>query len=1111
MKKASLSKTLVSLALTMALALGAAAMLYSPQKTYAAGEFTADLLIDADPSAAITAAADGYEAGLTVDAAGGTASGRFNAVFTGNTELKFQFPTTAGWGETKGKTAVFTVTDLAGNDVFSVHYEGGADGYGTGAYLTYGDEYRATANNVQAFGWSSCIYYAYRAIYTNSGMALPYLDTQNKSVGSLSFEWEGEVLSVYHTSISGETPSRLRLAAFDGTENDPDIAEAVAAGSMASTMEEINTTAKFALPKIYDRLKDGYMIRFETAGDVNIDFVSVNDENLAAMQSAPAYYETYNSATFITLDGQMPSVFAVGYTRTLPAATYTDAAGSAPAPVEKITLTDPENHTTDITATREVTPSAFGDYTVTYIAEVGAENAGNEYSFTFSVSGYGMEAEGLFDYGSDALYSVSKTGDYTGVHFAPVSSAGYKAGFNGVFTGDTELIFRFPSAAAVGTTKGRSVTFTVSDLDGNEAFRVEFSGGDGWDTLPTLFYENEIRAGVTNAEGANQWTPKIFFTERLMDAEHGCGFPYFNATNNAQTGSLSLEWEDDVLAVYYIARDGREKLKLAAFDGTDTTYEIPAEGYAVYDSAADINENGVFALPKIYDRLKGGYSISMQVVGETTVNFVSVNGVSMSDDFVSINYAHEIVQEEEQNGTIYVPQGCDIAPAVVRYETIVAGGWKFINEESAAIEADTSSAGTKTYIVESDLMADVYQAVSKEYTVVVETAYKLIFDTRGGDAITAIDWSEHTAYRLGGAFPVPVRDYWKFDGWYADAAYNDPITLEEIKAEKGTVTVYAKWLDDVAPVIELDGAEDVSTVQAGEVVVGESDVRVSDAAQGDDVTLTIEVKYQNGAFEALTEDYDFTRVGAYVIRYTAKDPSGNAAYVERTINVIDELPPEITLSGEIPESGFTGIAITLPAATATENAQVVLTVTLNGEEIALSGNAFTPTVAGEYEAVYSATDANDNTATVRQVISVADDIAAPVISGGLENSVVKKGEAVSVTAASATDNCDGSVTVTYKVYYGTEEVAVENGSFKAENIGVYRVEYTARDSSGNVANKNVEITVTATGTTDGGDGANSGSCNSSLGGAPWIAGFALAAAAALAIAKRGRARKNKGR
>ena len=203
-------------------------------------------------------------------------------------------------------------------------------------------------------------------------------------------------------------------------------------------------------------------------------------------------------------------------------------------------------------------------------------------------------------------------------------------------------------------------------------------------------------------------------------------------------------------------------------------------------------------------------------------------------------------------------------------------------------------------------MADVYQAVSKEYTVVVETAYKLIFDTRGGDAITAIDWSEHTAYRLGGALPVPVRDYWKFDGWYADAAYNDPITIEEIKAEKGTVTVYAKWLDDVAPVIELDGAEDVSTVQAGEVVVGESDVRVSDAAQGDDVTLTIEVKYQNGAFEALTEDYDFTRVGAYVIRYTAKDPSGNAAYVERTINVIDELPPEITLSGEIPESGFTG-------------------------------------------------------------------------------------------------------------------------------------------------------------------------------------------------------------
>ena len=1152
MKRATLSKALISLALTMALAFGAVALAAAPARNARAEDaFTAEWLVQAGADVTAAPAAQFTKEGgyaeaprgllMTVPAETKGYSFGINGIFGGNVRIDFNIPGqvgTDGGFQSYDADTVFEIYDVAtAQTAFEVHFGASRgndwNGWNGMAWLTYdhnGKKVYRSGNTsdsgefIHAYGgWGSGLNAADNAVYYLPQPEQNGTNGENaeSNCGYLILQYNAEGnLEVWAKSGNNRGPARMAVFEDDPATYTPD----------SSTGWHANCN----LPKL--NFAEGFGVRVRTegsysAGDQAVLLLGITESEKAELLvedkaltekgvktdlsletlSAPAFYETYNSATFITLDGKMPSVFAVGYTRTLPAATYTDATGSAPAPVEKITLTDPENHTTDITATREVTPSAFGDYTVTYIAEVGAENVGNELTFTFNVSGYGMEAEGLFDYGSDALYSVSKTGDYTGVHFVPVSSAGYKAGFNGVFTGDTELIFRFPSAAAVGTTKGRSVTFTVSDLDGNEAFRVEFSGGDGWDTLPTLFYENEIRAGVTNAEGANQWTPKIFFTERLMDAEHGCGFPYFNATNNAQTGSLSLEWEDDVLAVYYIARDGREKLKLAAFDGTDTTYEIPAEGYAVYDSAADINENGVFALPKIYDRLKGGYSISMQVVGETTVNFVSVNGVSLSDDFVSIDYAHEIVQEEEQNGTIYVPQGCDIAPAVVRYETIVAGGWKFINEESAAIEADTSSAGTKTFVVESDLMEDVYQAVSKEYTVVVETAYKLIFDTRGGDAITAIDWSEHTAYRLGGAFPVPVRDYWKFDGWYADAAYNDPITLEEIKAEKGTVTVYAKWLDDVAPVIELDGAEDVSTVQAGEVVVGESDVRVTDAAQGDDVTLTIEVKYQNGAFEALTEDYDFTRVGAYVIRYTAKDPSGNAAYVERTINVIDELPPEITLSGEIPESGFTGIAITLPAATATENAQVVLTVTLNGEEIALSGNAFTPTVAGEYEAVYSATDANDNTATVRQVISVADDIAAPVISGGLENSVVKKGTEVSVTAASATDNCDGSVTVTYKVYYGTEEVAVENGKFKAENIGVYRVEYTARDSSGNVANKNVEITVTATGTTDGGDGANSGSCNSSLGGAPWIAGFALAAAAALAIAKRGRARKNKGR
>ena len=698
MKRATLSKALISLALTMALAFGAAALAAAPARNARAEDaFTAEWLVQADPSAAITAAADGYEAGLTVDAAGVAASGRFNAVFTGDTELKFQFPTTAGWGETKGKSAVFTVTDLAGNDVFSVHYEGGADGYGTGAYLTYGDEYRATANNVQAFGWSSGIYYAFRAIYTNSGMALPYLDTQNKSVGSLSFEWEGEVLNVYHTSLPG--PNKLRLAAFDGTENDPDIADAVAAGSMASTMEEINTTAKFALPKIYDRLKDGYMIRFETAGDVDIDFVSVNDENLADMQSAPAYFAAYAEKEGIAFDGAVPeTAYAGGHAVQMPAAVYLDNGAVKEA---ALTVTDPFGE--DVRVQDGVfATEGIGDYTATYTA------GEKTYKYIVKAETIAMPAESALQAVNDSV-SV-QTGDYAGIH-VDADENGISGEINGVFKGNAEVVFRLPSDLAEGdAARWRDVDFIVKDLDGKEAFRVEFSSGDGYATLPTLYYKDQnykdqIRAGVRNSRtlAEEKWTPMIWFKGReYAGADYGTAAPSFNAKDNTKAGYISLEWEGEVLNVWYLA-SGDIKMKLASFDGTDTTYTVPESGYQRYESEEDLNQNGVFALPKIYDRLKDGYTISFAASASElveTLNVVSVNGVSLAEVIPVQNttYAVEEDLSVRQNGKL---------SAEITYTMHFAEGWTMPTVNIVQVDVNTSALGETTGFV-SDPMAAMF-------------------------------------------------------------------------------------------------------------------------------------------------------------------------------------------------------------------------------------------------------------------------------------------------------------------------------------------------------------------------------------------------------------------
>lgn len=1109
----SLHKFAAAFAAALAMIVGACAMLVCENARPARaadGDFSAEMLFDTDSSTAITPSGD--YAGLTVDAGGADVSGQINGVFTENTALEFQFPSTApADGNYFGKHVIFTIYDLLGEEVFSVHFESGDGWMTSGAYLMYGDEYRASGLNAKAAGWGGGIFYRSRNLNTESGNALPSFNAaENTKIGSLSFEWEGEnndILSVYHTAYWGSgsnygfaTEYKMKLASFDGTDTTFEIpASGVASfGSSENAAEAINTTGQFALPKIADRLKDGYTIGFTSAGDIDINFVSINGEAMATIASEPAYYSAWADRAAITLSGSFPTVFAKGYTTAIPSATYTTVAEPTPAPVEKVELTDPDGIKTDITASLSVTPAKFGTYTVSYIAQVGSEADGNVQERTFEVKA-GIDTESLVT--TENELSV-ESGDYAGLH---VDAAGdtVSGGFNGIFKGNTEIVFRFPSAKGWGAAGGSIATFTIEDQEGNEIFSIKMDAGDGYYNLPYLLYNGEIRAGVTNALGNNNdWTPKIFFTERSMDGEHGTGYPYFCNSDeniNKESGFLSFEWTDDVLNVYYRASD-KTKLKLASFDGTDTSYEIPADGFAVYKTTEELNANGKFALPKIYEQLKEGYRIKFQSEGDTDINFVSVNGVSLATDFVSVDWSAEISQAEEQNGTVYVPQGDEIAPAQIVYTAAIGGSWSLVEKENVAFGVDTSATGSQQVTIKGTALEEEYQTVSKEYTVVVETAYTLTFEVNGGNAIAAITWSDHTRGRLGSALPEAVKDYWTFDGWYLDENFETPVTLEDIT---GTATIYAKWLDEGDPAIELDGIEDAITVQLGDAIsVGEDDVRASDAAQGNDIELTIEVKFGNGAFEPYTENYSFGQVGTYTVRYTAADPAGNSAFVERTITVIDEVAPVIELGGTVPETGFAGHAITLPSATATDNGasvDVVLTVTFNNEPVSVENNVFTPALAGNYEVVYTATDENDNSASVTKTIVVSNDETAPVISVDGENMSVLAGAEITVPGATATDNCDGTVSVEYKVYFGTQEVSVTDGKFTAENAGEYRIEYTATDVAGNVGTATVTVTVTE----------QAGGCQSCSGNvAAGTAGLCvLAAALALVVLIRRKNRK----
>lgn len=1114
MNKTRTKKLYLSLALLAVLFFCTATLLLGGNLAYAREEFSAQQLVKTDNTVSLST--EGVYTGLNIDAGGGMIEGSLNGIFKGDTELQLRFPSTGDWGSSGGKSAVFTVSDTLGQEVFSVHYEGAGSGYGTGAYLLYEGEYRASGMNVEAAQWGTAVFYKQRSISDTTGLASPRFDYSDGLIpsltGNMSLEWEEDVLNVYYSALANNetAPCKLKLASFDGTEGDPSLAQDIEAGikrfggNDQETVDLLNETAKFGLPKIGRRLENGYTISFRTNNDSDLNLVAVNGQNLTEMTEAPDFYSDWQNGYFISLDGTFPETVVMGANITVPGAVYTDIEGTTAQPVEKMELIGPDNTVKDITSTKTVRVTTIGEYAVRYTAKVDSQQAGNIAVVTFTVSGYGMETQALFDMGADGVFSAEKDEDYAGVHISPAGNGTASAAFNGIFTGNTEIKFSFSTNSVAPDLGGKTAVFTVSDVSGNEVFSIHYASDDGWGTGAYVLYEDEYRASGMNVEAAG-WGTAVFYKERTINTAAGQAFPQLDA-NKKMPGSISLEWEGqdgNVLTVYFTAyfADSQFKLKLASFDGTEGDSSLAQDMEAGVKQFGGNDQSGVdnlnatakFGLPKIDHLLKSGYTISFRTEGNMSLNVVSVNSMNLSGDVVSVQYDYSFTQRDDQNGTIYVPQNTQIEDIHLTYTTTIAGGWQMIHAVNVPVTVDTSSTGSTLFTAADDSMADIFQSVSKEYTVVVEPGYRLTFETNGGDPIPAIDWSEHTRSRLGEGLPTPEREYWVFDGWYFDEELTDVAALGEIIGDQ---TVYAKWLDTEAPVVELDGVEDNVTVQVGEARISEGDVRASDAAQGTDVTIEITIKYGDGAYEQFTSGYDLTRIGTYVVRYTVTDPSQNTAYTERIINVIDSVPPVITVNGTIPSSGFTGVAVVLPGASATEGAEVSIVVTINGDIIALENNTFTPELPGLYEVVYSATDENQNTATVTKEIEIIDDNEDPVISGGNDEVTVKKGAEITVLQATATDNCDGTVSVTYKVYYGTQEITTADGKFTAENIGVYRIAYMAQDASGNVATKNVEITVTATGTEGGDSGAKTTGCQSAVGAA---AGFIGAAIGAIAL------------
>lgn len=230
--------------------------------------------------------------------------------------------------------------------------------------------------------------------------------------------------------------------------------------------------------------------------------------------------------------------------------------------------------------------------------------------------------------------------------------------------------------------------------------------------------------------------------------------------------------------------------------------------------------------------------------------------------------------------------------------------------------------------------------------------------------------------------------------------------------------------DTTAPVITLNGESSMS------MYIGDTYVEPGASATDNvDGNVTVEVSGQVN-----------TSVGGdYTVTYVAKDKAGNTSSLTRTITIVDNKPPVLTLNGAAPMQLPIYDSYVEPGVKAVDETDGELEVTTTG--------TVNSAVLGQYEIVYSATDNAGNQATISRKVVVFDGVAPVITLNGDSEMSILDSEQYIEAGAKAVDNVDGDVEVNIK------------GLVDLTKPSQYIITYSATDSSGNESSINREVTV----------------------------------------------------
>ena len=956
--------------------------------------------------------------------------------------------------------------------------------YRNGAsYVQWGNEIRSSKPNGQAI---------YNSISTGDQPAFPRFNVdplleETEKDGTIQLLWDkdGSGKDVLTVTVAGDNNGIIQRvrARFDGTYNTNEtdngfVYDSTTLSNCRWGLPYIDFSGGYTISVISETSTDVELKKITVGGDVTYTYQSNSGNTLhrsatliangdeydltQATLEEPTFYQNYYNYPFIK--AQEHTAFdnvCVGAKIVIPSATWTSLSSTTPQNVEKIYLRFANNET-EITAGTEYTLSQAGEYALIY------EQNGRRAKEVFTVVDF--ESIKL----ADALSVTGATSavgrdDYNNAGYKIVAEKGtaYNAEFFGTFYDEVDIKFAIPASYPDKDSAGEKLNFVVSDLDGNEVFRVVYTTS-GQYTTAYVEYGKEIRSyGYGNSSigwGRHYWYQAPTADQNLVAPDMGragvvnerVGIPSF----------LQLAWAGDVLKVNVeLLHNSREKITIAEFDGSyDKDFVPPNIGVI---NEADFQSWNLPTLKNLQNGYKVAVSCDNRWAG-VPVTILSVNGVNLYGlEYMQTQYDFKAVFDDSvyiDGDDVYIPQGIPFPEIYGEYSIMLADNWGIKQQERFTETVDTSTIDEKSLQISSDLYEDRWKSITKNYTVHIEEPRVLTFDVDGGIPIAPITYSQNTLSRI--VIQDAVRPCWSFSGWYVDEACTTEFDGDVSAFASTNSTLYAKWTDNDAPVVRLSSTvqSSVVAVKGKSVTLSKSDVVAEDSAQNDTVTVLISVRLPSGSEQSVTDGSAFalTEKGDYIITYTAMDAAGHTATVSRTIIAIERLAPTMNVSENYITTGYEGEKITLANVMAVDQDGNALTpsvyVTFEDELIAVETNAFVAGERGIYKVVFVAKDEKDVYALFEYQIKIQKDVIPPTITTNFADQTVSIGTTIKIPKTSVADNVETGTTLVCKVYYGTEEIVVENNAFVAGKMGVYRVVFTATDAYGNVTEKVVQIT-----------------------------------------------------